>query len=168
MIFFDMIDLKQIRRALLYALCLFITLLLQNCALCHLRILGVKPMIVPVTVAAIGLFTNGAWGGIFGLIAGVVCDAASSDTTVLFTVLFTAVGYVSALLAETLINRRFYSYMIVAALFLLMTALIQIVPVWIYKGASLVPLLRTALLQCAWSLPFAVPAYFACRGVWRR
>lgn len=168
MIIYDLINLKKIRKALLYALCAAVTLLLQQTVFCRIVVLGVKPMFVPVIVVAIGLFENGMWGGIFGLAAGLLCDAASSDTTVLYTVIMAAIGFFSGVMTAAYINKRFYSYMIVAALALALTALCRIVPLWVYYSAPLGPLLRTGGLQVLWSLPFAVPAYFVCRAVSRR
>ena len=48
---------------------------------------------------------------------------------------------------------------------LLITALCQIVPLWIFHGTALGALLRTALLQALWSLPFAVPVYFVAKRI---
>lgn len=165
MILFDLINLKQIRRTLLYVLCLFVTLNLQHAVFGQIELLGVKAMFVPVLVVAIGLFEGGFWGGLFGLLAGVFCDMATSDTTVFYTVLLAAEGFLAGLLTVVYINRRFYSYMILSLAALMLTAVCSIVPLWIYRGADLLALLRTGGLQVAWSIPFAVPAYFACKAV---
>jgi cell shape-determining protein MreD len=165
MIFYDLINLKKIRRALMYALCLLITMTVQGSLLSRISILGAKPMIVPVIVVAMGLFEGGLWGGVFGLIAGVLCDLASSDTVVTFTIVLAAEGFLAGLMGHTLINRRCLSCVILCVLGLLLLAVCQIVPLWIYKGASIAALGSTALLQTAWSAPFSVPAYLACKAV---
>lgn len=165
MIIYDLINLKKIRKAILYIVCLAVTLTLQGSFFSRISILGVKSMFVPVIIVAIGLFEGGMWGGVFGVIAGIFCDIASSDTTVLFTIVLAVEGFVAGLMGETLINRRFYSYVIVAVLALALLALCQIVPVWLYKGSALPPLLRTGALQTLWSVPFTVPAYFACKAI---
>lgn len=164
MIIYDLIDLKKLRRAALYVLYLIIMLTLQELLLSRIHPLGVRAMPMPALIAAIGLFEGGLWGGLFGVFAGLFCDMTSANTTVLLTITLAAVGFLSGLLCEVLINRRFYSYMIVAALMLLLSALCQALPVWIYHSAAPLALLRTAALQAAWSLPFAVPAYFSCRA----
>ena len=122
MILFDLINLKQIRRALLYALCLFVTLNLQHAVFGQIELLGVKAMFVPVLVVAIGLFEGGFWGGMFGLLAGLFCDMATSDTTVFYTVVLAAEGFLAGLLTAVYINRRFYSYMILSLAALTLTA----------------------------------------------
>jgi len=165
MIIYDLINLKKIRRAALYGACLIVLLLIQETVLSRIRPLGVGAMPMPALICAVGLFEGGLGGGVFGIFAGLLCDMAGSGTTVLLTVTLAVVGFLSGLLCEVLINRRFYSYMIIAALMLLLTALCQALPVWIYHGAAILPLLRTAALQAAWSVPFAVPSYFACRAI---
>ena len=165
MILFDLINLKQLRRALLYALCLLVTLTLQNALFSQIAPMGVKAMFVPTLVVAIGLFEGGFWGGVFGMVAGLFCDMASTDTTVLYTVFFAAEGFLAGMLADIYINRRFYSCLILSLAALVFTALLRIVPLWIYRGADIALLLRTGALQTLWSLPFAAPAYFACRSI---
>lgn len=165
MIIFDLIDIAKIRRAILYCFCVLVTLTLQNSILCRISILGAKSLFVPVIVVAIGLFEGGFWGGLFGLLAGLFCDAASSDTTIFYSLLYPVIGFFSGLMADLVINRRFYSCVIVSALALILTAVCQIISMWIYKGAELSSLLPTAGLQTLWSLPFTVPAYFACKAI---
>ena len=165
MIIYDLIDLKKIRRALLYIACLVVMLYIQETLLSRISPLGVRAMPVPAFIAAIGLFEGGLWGGLFGVLAGLMCDMSSSGTTVLFTISFAVLGFLAGLVCEVLINRRFYSYMLAAALALLLAAVCQAVPVWVYHGAAPLALLRTAGLQAAWSLPLAVPSYFVCRVI---
>lgn len=165
---YDLINLHKIRRILLYALCLLLALLLQQTVLSRVSLLGVKAMILPVLLTAVGLFEGGWWGGLFGLAAGVVCDVTSSDTRLLYTLLYALIGFLAGYLGEELINRRFVSYMVLAALSLLLSAAVRVLPMWIYWGAPLPALLRTGALEAAWSLPFAVPAYFACKAIARR
>lgn len=165
MIIYEFINLKKIRRALLYILCIIVMLALQETVLSRISPLGVRAMPMPALVSAIGLFEGGLWGGLLGLLAGLMSDAAGSGTTVLLTITLTVIGFCSGLVGQMLINRRFYSYMIAAAAALLATALCQALSLWVYHGASVLALARTAGLQTAWSLPFAVPSYFACRGI---
>lgn len=165
--FLELINFEKLRRAILYFVLLAATLILQNTVLCRVTILGVKPMIVPAAVAAIGLFEDGQWGGIFGIVAGVYCDLSSIGSTAMFTVCFAVIGFLSGLLSDLYINRRFYSYMILALISFLFLGLCQIVPLWIYRGAGLGALVKTALLQSIWSLPFAALEYPLCRMISR-
>ena len=83
-----------------------------------------------------------------------------AGSPVLFLVLLPAFGFLSGLLADFLINRRFVSYLLLAAIALILTALLQAMPLWIFRGADPGRLFTVALLQALWAFPFAVPTYF--------
>ena len=163
--FLDLINLDKIRRAVLYLLSIIIALWLQTMVFSRIAPLGVKPFFLPVVVVAIGLWESGVWGAVLGLLTGLYTDMAMVESTVTFLILFSFFGFASGVLGEFVINRRFVSYMILTALALLVTAACQIVPLWIFRGAAPEALLPVALLQSAWGLPFAVPAYFAAKAV---
>lgn len=161
----ELINIRKVRKALLYLLGIILALWLQTMVFSRLTLFGTKPMFIPALVVAIGMFEGGAWGGLLGLAAGIYCDICYSDSTVLFLVLFAALGFLSGLLTEFFINRRFLSYLVLAVLALLLTAFCQIAPLWIFKGVALRPLAVTALLQSALSLPFAVVIYFVIKAL---
>ncbi|MGN1001302.1 MAG: hypothetical protein ACI4PC_00900 [Oscillospiraceae bacterium] len=165
MAFLDLIDLKKIRRALLYVLCVIVTLGLQDAFFSRVELLGVRALFVPVIVVAIGLFEGGVWGCVFGLVTGYFCDMSFSANTALFLVLFAVFGFLAGFLAEFLVNRRFLSYAILSALALFITPMCQIVPLWIFNGTPLSQLMPTVCLQALWSLPFMIPAYFAVKAI---
>ncbi|MCM1149292.1 MAG: hypothetical protein NC319_04255 [Butyricicoccus sp.] len=165
MIIYEFIDPKKIRRAALYAACIVVMLTLQENVLARVSVFGVRASPMPALIAAIGLFEGGLWGGLFGVFAGFFSDMAGANTRVLLTIILAAMGFLSGLVGQLLINRRFYSYMVAAAVILLAASLCQALPVWVYHRASPLALLRTAALQALWSVPFAVPCYFACRAI---
>ena len=158
---FKRINFKKInlRRVLRYALYLFLTMVLQNMVLTHIRPLGVCPFILPAAVVAVGMFEGSTWGAVFGLIMGIYADMAFVDTTVGFTVLFPALAFGAGFVAQFFINRRFFGYIVVAAAALLITSLMQMLWVLVSDSWSS-SMLTTALLQSAWSLPLAVLLYF--------
>ena len=159
----ELINLRKARKAILYLLLLVVTLWLQTMVFSRLKILGVMPFFIPVLIVAIGLHEGGVWGGMLGLAAGIGCMLSMSGSPVLFLVLLPVFGFLSGMLAEFLINRRFYSYLLLAALSLLITAALQAAPLWIFRGADPKTLFRVAGLQALWSLPFALPAYYVCK-----
>ena len=160
----DLINPEKLRRALLYALCLLVMLAFQGCILSRVSILGVRAMAVPCIVVAVGMFEGGLWGGIFGVAAGLLCGGE----TVIYLLTFAVSGFGAGFLTDMYVNRRLYSCVIVSAAALLLLGLCQTLPLRLYYGASISALARTGLLQSAWSLPFSVPCYFACRAVSRR
>ena len=168
MIFLDLINLTKIRRAILYGFCILVAFWLQFAVFSRVALPGgVKPFFIPVVVAAVGLWEGGVWGGVFGLAVGAYCDGNLGGSTVTFLLLFTAQGFFSGVLADYFINRRFVAYLLLSLAALALAALVQILPLWIFHGASPAELVPVGLLQALWSWPFAVPAYFAVRAVAR-
>ena len=100
-----------------------------------------------------------------GLAAGLGCLLSMAGSPVLFLVLLPALGFLAGLLADFLINRRFLSYLLLAALALLLTAVLQALPLWLFRGADPGGLMTVALLQALWALPLAVPCYFLAKGL---
>ena len=159
----ELINLRKTRKAILYLVLIIIALWLQTMVLSRVNLLGAKPFFLPALIVAFGLFEGGVWGGMLGLAAGIGCAFSLAGSPVLFLVLLPAFGFLSGLLTEFLINRRFLSYLLLSALALLVTSLLQALPLLLFRGAGFQPLLRVALLQALWGLPLAVPAYYAVK-----
>ena len=155
------LDLKKIdlRRLLLYLLYLFVTLVLQNMVLTHIRPAGVCPFILPAAVVAVGMFEGSTRGVVFALTMGLFADMSYIESTVGFTLLFPALAFGAGFVAQFFINRRFFGYMAASAGALLITSLMQML--WVLLGDRWDPsMLTTALLQTLWSLPLAALLYF--------
>ncbi len=163
MAIFELINLHKARKAILYLLCIIVALWLQTMVLSRVILLGARPFFLPALIVAIGLWEGGVWGGMLGLAAGLGCMLSMAGSPVLFLVLLPALGFLSGLLADFLINRRFVSYLLLAALALLVTALLQALPFWIFRGTAPRPLFTVAFLQALWALPLAVPSYFTAK-----
>ncbi|MBQ9411523.1 MAG: hypothetical protein IJU29_00300 [Oscillospiraceae bacterium] len=165
MVFLEYINLEKIRKALLYLLCDLVAIWLQTTVFAVLAPLGVKPFFVPVIAVAVGLWEGGVWGGVLGLIAGLQTDMAYSESTVLYMVLFTAYGFAAGILGKYYLNRRFPGYVVISAAALVITAVCQIIPFWIFRSINLFYLLPVMGLQILWSLPFCLPAYFSVKAI---
>ena len=165
MVFLEYINLEKIRKALLYLLCVLVTLWLQTTIFSRLAPMGVKPFFVPVIAVAIGLWEGGVWGFVLGLITGLQCDMAYSESTVVYLILFSAFGFFSGVLGKFFLNRRFPGFVIVSAAALILTVGCQIVPFWVFRSVNLRYLFPVALMQVLWSLPFCIPAYFAVKYI---
>ena len=161
----ELIDFKKIRKALWYLLCIIISISLQNLLCARVAIFGVHAFFIPVVIIAFGVFEGAVWGASLGLVAGYFCDITMLESTVLFMVLFAAMGFAAGFLSEFIINRRFFSYFVLAVLGLILTVICQIIPFWIFKGTSLWKILPTMILQTLWSAVFTVPAYFAVKAI---
>ena len=154
---------EKIRRGVLYGLYLLGCLLLQNVVFSHIRPLGVRAMFMPALVTAVALFEGGYRGGLFGLAAGIVCDLFFYSQTVLFTVLFPVMGFAVGLLGDFFVNRRFFTYAVLAVISLFAAAFAQMFSLLVYHGQGSWALWRSAILQTLWSVPFIWPAYHICR-----
>lgn len=160
--FLDFLNIDKIRRAILYAFLLAALYLFQDNFLSSLRPLGVAAMIAPAAVIVISVFEGGIWGAAFGLIAGLLGDLGCSENLVLFTVLFPVLGLASGLMADHVVDKSFLAFLFLDAAALLLIAFCQMLAPWI-DGGSFGAVLKIALLQTLWSLPFTLPVYFIGR-----
>lgn len=160
MAFWEFINLRKIRKAILYLVCILVAEWLQTMVFSRGGLKGVNPFFLPALIVAIGMFEGGIWGALLGIAAGISCDLAVSDSTVLFLILFCSFGFLSGLLSQFFINRTFFACMLLSIVALVFTAFCQIIPLWIFHGTAPQPLLSVAGLQVLWSLPFAVACYF--------
>jgi len=165
MMLLDLLNGTKLRRAARYLLYLAGALWLQFSVLARLELLGARLFFLPAAVVAIGMWEGGVWGGVLGLLAGFCCDLAMAESTVTFLILFAVYGFAGGVLAEFFVNRRLLSCLILSALALLLTALVQVLPLWVFRGVGLDALLPYVLLQTLWSVPFAVPAFYLCRAI---
>lgn len=149
----------NIKRALKYALYMFLSLVCQNMLFTQLRIAGVCPMFLPAVAVAVGMFEGASWGAVFGLIMGIFADMSFVENTVTFTILFPALAFAAGFMSQFFLNRRFFAFIVAAFIALLATALVQMWLTAAADGLSMV-MLSTVALQTLWSLPPAALAYF--------
>lgn len=153
--------------ALIMLLCYF----LQSAFFSRLLIFGAAPLLLPLVAVAAGLLGSSGWGGAFGLLCGILCDAALGGGGLLFTVALTVMGFFSGFLGDFILARGFPSYLLLSVCALLLSAFIQMFRLLVFDGAPLWPLVRTGLLQSLASVLFILPLYFCVRRAlrsWRR
>ena len=167
MIFLDLIDLAKIRRAILYLFLIVGALWLQLGFFSRIAPLGVRPFFLPAVAVAIGLWEGGVWGAAFGMLTGFLCDQVMIESTVTYLILFSLLGFAAGVLGQFFINRRFLACFLASAAALAIFAGVEVVPVWIFKGAALGDVLPVAELQILWSLPFIIPCYFGAKAIAR-
>ena len=165
MLLFDLIEINKLKRAVVYVFFLIISMWLQTMIFARISFFGAKVMFIPIVVASIAAMEGGVWGVAFGVAAGLALDMSTLSSTVLFLVLCAIIGFGCGVLMDYYLNRRFVSFLILSAIVCVLTAICQIIPVWIFKGARLGDLVPIAALQAVLSVPFAVPAYFAAKRI---
>ena len=156
-----------LKKCLLYALVLIVSYLLQAIVFPWLPIFGAKPMILPLTACAIAIHEGYLRGGSFGLAAGMLCDAALNQPTIVFTVLLMAVGVGVGFLADRILSRGFPSFLLCGMFAVLLCTFLQILRPVFFRGASPFVALGVGLLQVIYSLLFAIPVYLAVRSISR-
>ena len=159
----DLINREKLRRALLYLLYMLLCLLAQDSIFANLRLFGVNMLFLPAAVVAVGMFEDGVWGAVFGLVMGFLADI-SYDNTALFTALFPALGFFSGVLSRWYVNRRFFAYMCLALFALALTAVFQFLGLAL-EGHSLPAMAWVGLWQVVFSLPAAAVLYFPCKAI---
>ena len=155
----ELLERIDVRLVLKYALYMFLALICQTMLFSQFRILGVCPMVLPAVAVAVGMFEGASWGGLFGLIMGIFTDMAYVESTIAFTVIFPAIAFAADFMAHFFVNRRFFAFMGLSFLGLLLTAVVQMMGTFAVDGWS-GAMLTTVVLQTLWSLPPAVLAYF--------
>ena len=146
----DLINREKLRRALLYLLYMLLCLLAQDSIFANLRLFGVNMLFLPAAVVAVGMFEDGVWGAVFGLVMGFLADI-SYDNTALF----------SGVLSRWYVNRRFFAYMLVSTLAGAVTAFFQMLGL-LLRGHDFGPMLFTAVSSssglCPWPRRYTSPA----------
>ena len=153
--FFEKIDLNKVLRYLVF---MFLCLMAQNMVFGHIRPFGFRPMLLPAVAAAVGMFEGATWGPLFSLLMGYFADMSFVENRVFFLILLPALSLLSAFISQFFINRRFFAFMGLALLALLITALLQMLKTLAGDAWSL-EMLKVALLQTLFSLPAAALAY---------
>lgn len=161
----DLIDLSKLRRAIVYTLLLAVLFICQDLLVARIALFGVRAMLIPAAVVAIGLFEGGLWGGFLGLAAGYFFDLGYTEQTVLFTLLLTAIGFFSGVLGKYLFHKGFVSYMVLVLTAMTLITLIQMFRFLFFTDTNAWAVWRTGLIQILWSLPWAVPIYFPCKAI---
>ena len=153
--YLEKIDLRKVVR---YTLFMFLTLMAQNMVFSHIRPFGVRPLLLPSAAAAVGMFEGATWGPLFSLVMGYFADMSFVEHRVFFLLLLPALSLLSAFMSQFFINRRFFAFMGVALLSLLVTGTLQMLKTLAGDSWS-TDMLTVLALQTLISLPVAALAY---------
>lgn len=163
----ELINLTKVRKAVIYAGIVLLVLLVQNLILSNIRILGVSPMITPIMVVAVGFFEGGVWGGVFGLLIGLVSDITLNSASIMMTVLFPILGFLSGALALFFMSRRIMPFFFLSLCALLITVICQMFKFLVFTNTDVMYVILGGALQTLWSIPFIYAIYYPSRAVSR-
>ena len=155
----DILEKLDLTRLLRYALFMLLTLMFQNMVLSHIRPLGVCPLVLPAAAAAVGMFEGATFGPVFSLIMGYFADMSFVENRIFFMILLPVLSLLGAFVSQFFINRRFFAFMGLSLLSLVITSGLQILKTMALDAWS-TQLLLVGILQTIWSLPFSALAYF--------
>ena len=147
-----LIDMGKMRVFLEYAVYLLLAMLLQSLLFSRLSIFGVKGFILPAAAVAAGMFLGGVRGAVFGICLGLFTDLSFTDSTFMYTLVFSILGFGAGFASEFYINKSFFVFMVMSIAAVLLTGLVQLLSAAIFSGAELLPGLKTVLLQTALSI----------------
>lgn len=148
-----LIDMGKMRVFLEYAVYLLLAMLLQSLLFSRLSIFGVKGFILPAAAVAAGMFLGGVRGAVFGICLGLFTDLSFTDSTFMYTLVFSILGFGAGFASEFYINKSFFVFMVMSVAAVLLTGLVQLLSAAIFSGAELLPGLKTVLLQTVLSIP---------------
>ena len=144
------------------ALTLLLCYFLQSAVFSPLHERGCAPLLLPLFALGAGLMGNAAWGGGFGLAAGILCDAAQATGGLDFTLLLTAVGVFAGFIGDYVLKRSFWGYLAAGFAALALSAVAEMLPL-LFRHADAAVLLLTAAKQTGASLLFSLPVYLCVR-----
>ena len=146
---------------ILHAVLLVVVYIFQSMIFPYIRIAGLVPLVLPIVSTGIAVHGGRTSGGVSGLFAGIFTDLSFNQPLMLFTVILTFAGVGVGALADTVLAKRFGTYFISCTVVLAVCAIVQLTPLLIAGGVSVVLLFDTALWQTVYSLFFTVPIWFA-------
>lgn len=155
----ELLEKINVRKILQYLLYMLLALLAQEMVLGQFRFWGVAPLILPAVAVAMGMFKGPVIGAVFSLFMGIFADMCFVENVVFFTITFPALAFAASFVSQFYINRRFFAFMGVSFVALLVTAVFQMVKTMAGDSFSFV-MINTVVLQTLVSLPASVLAYF--------
>jgi len=152
----------------LNALLLLVVFIFQGMVFPYIRIAGLSPLLLPLVGTGIAVHEGRVTGGIAGIFAGFLCDLSLNEPVGLFTVLLTLTGLVIGALADSVVTRRFATYFLLCAVVLVISAFVQMFPLFYFGDIAISKLMPTALWQTVYSLIFVFPIWFFIKAIGKR
>lgn len=150
-----------------YVLALLPVWLLETYVFARLPLFGVRPMLLPLAVAAVAVLEGAAAGAGFGLGVGALAVACGGGEAWQILVMMAA-GLGTGLLSQYLLRQDLLGCLLCSALNLAAVDGVRIGLRLLAGSAGLEPMLRLAGAELLCSLPFVIPVYGIFLWVFRR
>lgn len=152
-----------------YSLATLLLFALQYLVLNQIQVWGLFPFLYPMLPAVLSSYEGLRRGSVFSLALGVVCDLLlAGPFDGFYTIAFTIIALLSALIAENLLAPGFLCALVVSAMGLLLTGGLRILFQFLSGGGYLMLMARTALLETLLSMPALVAVLPLYRLIHRR
>ena len=151
-----------------YALALVPVWFLEVYILARYPFYGVKPMLLPLAVVAVGVLEGSDGGAGFGLGVGLLGTAVYYQAGGGFVLLMTLLGLGTGLLTQYVLRQDFLGCLLCSALSLAILDVTRIFPRFFFQRESLEAMLYLAGKEIAWSLIFTPLVYAVFLWVFRR
>ncbi len=158
----------QIIKWLTYTLALVPVWFLEAAVLRRLPVLGVFPVLLPLAAIAVAVLEGAVAGAGFGMVVGVLCDAAYFGTGGSMTLALALLGAGAGLVTQYGLRQNYWGYLLCAAGALAALDTLRVLYRLLTGMASLLPLLKVAVPEVLWSLVFTPFVYLLFRAVHRR
>lgn len=158
---------KGFLRSLAYVPFLLMLFIIQAAILPRAPIFGVKAQLLPLVVASAGVCAGVVTGGVVGLFAGMLMDISFNEPTIVYTLVFCFLGLFIGYLCDTLLMKRFPTYILMSILALAVSGVTELLKALIALGSGIAPMLWVALFEALFSFIFAIPVYLITRSIER-
>ncbi|MBQ8830381.1 MAG: hypothetical protein IJ017_02135 [Oscillospiraceae bacterium] len=129
---------------------------------------GAVPLLLVIAAAGLSHFTDSGRGAVLGLFCGILCDVALGRPTIIYTVTLSIIGLFLGYLGDTILSRRFPSYLICCLGALVVVSFVQMFALLFFEDVAIFPLLITAVIQIVTSMVCAVLLYPVIKWISRK
>jgi len=151
-----------------YGIAALLIFFLERCVFSRLPVMGVTPMMIPLTVVMVAAFEGSTAGAVFGLGAGTLCVICFARLSPWLILGFTLVGLLCGITTQYAISRSLAGCLLCTAMTLGLGDLSRILYWMLFRDASLRPLLGIAVPEIVYSLVLTLPIYFLFSRVYQK
>jgi len=157
---------RQIFKWLIYVLVYMLLVVLQTNALPYLKLFGIHPNLLPIAAAMVAVLEGGVPGAVFGLFAGLCCDALYSRFEVIHMVYFFLSGLLIGRLVAAFFKKSFVSAALCSVVSLsVLNFFLMLLFFLIPRRAGFASLTQVALPEIAFSALLTPLVYWPLRAV---